>query len=119
MRTIAYVDGFNLYYRLLKKRPDLRWLDPHRLIQEFVPPGHDLTQVNYYTARISERPDKPGAAARQAIYLKALAKISCQNPSRELSDKQTMDGTHRTATRAPRTISMVGTNPKIGAGHQK
>ena len=76
MRAIAYVDGFNLYYRLLKKRPDLRWLDPHRLVLEFVPAGHELARVNYYTARISERPDKPGAAARQAIYLKALATIS-------------------------------------------
>ena len=42
MRTIAYVDGFNLYYRLLKKRPDLRWLDPRQLIEEFMPHDHEL-----------------------------------------------------------------------------
>jgi uncharacterized LabA/DUF88 family protein len=75
MRTIAYVDGFNLYYRLLKKRPDLRWLNPRQLIEEFMPRDHELVQVNYYTARISERSEKPGAAARQAIYLKALSTI--------------------------------------------
>jgi uncharacterized LabA/DUF88 family protein len=75
MRTIAYVDGFNLYYRLLKKRADLRWVDPKRLIQEVMLPEHDLLRVNYYTARIAHRPEKPEAAARQAIYLKALSTV--------------------------------------------
>jgi hypothetical protein len=27
MRTIIYVDGFNLYYRMLATRPALKWLD--------------------------------------------------------------------------------------------
>jgi len=26
-RTYVYIDGFNLYYRLLKKAPQYRWLD--------------------------------------------------------------------------------------------
>ncbi|GAA0632055.1 hypothetical protein GCM10009535_04620 [Streptomyces thermocarboxydovorans] len=28
MTTDVYIDGFNLYYGLLKKNPDLKWLDP-------------------------------------------------------------------------------------------
>src|SRR5438270_621932 len=27
MRTIIYVDGFNLYYRMLEKHPHLKWLN--------------------------------------------------------------------------------------------
>jgi hypothetical protein len=27
MRTIVYIDGFNLYFRLLQKRPALKWLN--------------------------------------------------------------------------------------------
>ena len=27
-RTIAYIDGYNLYYGLLQKNPGAKWLDP-------------------------------------------------------------------------------------------
>jgi len=33
MRTIAYVDGFNLYFRLLEKRPALKWLNIKKLVE--------------------------------------------------------------------------------------
>jgi hypothetical protein len=33
MRTIVYVDGFNLYFRLLVARPALKWLNPRRLAE--------------------------------------------------------------------------------------
>ena len=28
-KTIAYIDGFNLYYGLLQKVPRYKWLDPY------------------------------------------------------------------------------------------
>ena len=36
MRTIVYVDGFNLYFRLVEKRPTLKWLNI-KLLAETVP----------------------------------------------------------------------------------
>jgi hypothetical protein len=27
MRTNVYIDGFNLYYRLLRENPQYKWLD--------------------------------------------------------------------------------------------
>lgn len=75
MRTAVYIDGFNLYYRLLKEKPQFKWLNPHLLVQELLSAQHHITQVNYYTARISARANDPEAPARQAIYLNALESV--------------------------------------------
>jgi hypothetical protein len=71
MRTIVYVDGFNLYYRLLEKRPALKWLDLKALAATLLRPANVITGVRYYTAHISGRVD-PTAPARQQRYLEAL-----------------------------------------------
>jgi hypothetical protein len=71
MRTIVYVDGFNLYYRLLEKRPALKWLDLDALARLILGSQNALTKVRYYTARVSGRLD-PDAPRRQQIYLDAL-----------------------------------------------
>ena len=75
MRTIIYIDGFNLYYRMLKARPDWKWLNPKLLAEQVLNPGHVITRVNYYTARLSSRAHDPDAPARQAIYLRALSTV--------------------------------------------
>lgn len=75
MRTIVYVDGFNLYYRMLKTRPDCKWLNQKELIAQILDPAHVITQVNYYIARVSSRAHDPDAPARQAVYLKALKTV--------------------------------------------
>lgn len=72
MRTVLYVDGFNLYYRMLRSRPDCKWLDLVALARLLLPAPHDVTRVNYYTARLSARAHDPQAPARQAVYLRAL-----------------------------------------------
>ena len=74
MRTIVYVDGFNLYYRLLDKRPALKWLDIKALAQKLLRPANVVTGVRYYTAHISGRMDAT-APARQQIYLDALRTV--------------------------------------------
>ncbi len=74
-RTIIYVDGFNLYYRLLKNRPDLKWLNLKALAEQLLPPENVVTRINYYTARVSARAHNPDAPARQAVYLRALSTI--------------------------------------------
>ncbi|MBY0505444.1 MAG: hypothetical protein K2X03_16140 [Bryobacteraceae bacterium] len=74
MRTIIYVDGFNLYYRLLKSNPALKWLDLKKLAETILSPANVIVGINYYTARISGRAD-PDAPARQQTYLNALRSI--------------------------------------------
>ena len=75
MRTIIYVDGFNLYFRLLQKRPALKWLNIKALAEHVLKPANQIAAVRYYTARVSGRLS-PLGPARQQIYLDALATIS-------------------------------------------
>lgn len=68
-RVIAYVDGFNFYYRRLRNKP-YRWLDLNKLFMQFFP-NDELVQVRYFTARVGGKFDaaKP---LRQQAYLRAL-----------------------------------------------
>ena len=75
MRTIVYVDGFNLYYRMLKDRPALKWVNQLALAREVLAPRHQIVRLNYYIARVSARAHDPHAPARQAVYLKALRTV--------------------------------------------
>ena len=75
MRTIVYIDGFNLYYRMLKTRPGMKWLNPSKLAATILAPDHEITRVNYYIARVSSRAHDPEAPARQAKYLNALRTV--------------------------------------------
>jgi uncharacterized LabA/DUF88 family protein len=74
MRTIIYVDGFNLYNRRLKPLPRFKWLNLKTLGDVILKPPMVVTRVNYYTARVSGKLD-PGAPARQQAYLDALATV--------------------------------------------
>jgi hypothetical protein len=78
VRVSAYIDGFNLYYRAyyraLKQEPSLKWLNPRMLLEQFLLPGQNLTQIKYYTAMVSGRRD-PGQPARQQVYLRALRTV--------------------------------------------
>ncbi len=71
MKTIAYVDGYNLYHRLLKKDRDTRWLDLEALIQNALSPKAELIQINYYTARVTAGIDLD-APRKQKLYWNAL-----------------------------------------------
>jgi len=75
MRTIIYVDGFNLYFRLLEKRPALKWLNVKVLAERLLKAANVVVAVRYYTARVSGRID-PKAPARQQLYLDALHTVS-------------------------------------------
>lgn len=74
MRTIVYIDGFNLYFRMLQRRPDLKWVNPKKLVEHALRPENQVIQVRYYTARVSARID-PTAPGRQQVYFNALATI--------------------------------------------
>ena len=75
MRTIVYVDGFNLYYRALKKRPQYRWLDLKAMAEAVLQAQNQVIKVNYYTARASGKLD-PEIPRRQQTYFNALETVS-------------------------------------------
>ncbi|MCA8933363.1 MAG: NYN domain-containing protein, partial [Rhodospirillaceae bacterium] len=74
MRVRVYVDGFNLYYRALRKTPH-KWLDLLKLSKLLVDPSDEIDCVRYFTARISPRAGDTDAPKRQQAYLSALATI--------------------------------------------
>ncbi len=71
MRTIVYVDGFNLYYGALKGTP-WKWLDLVALCSRVLQPRHQILAVKYFTARVSGTPGDPSKPQRQDVYLRAL-----------------------------------------------
>lgn len=77
MKTIAYVDGFNLYYGSLKNSPH-KWLDLCEYFRRTLPPDCVLEKVKYFTARVSALPNDPDAPKRQDICLRAL-RAHCGN----------------------------------------
>ena len=68
------MDGFNLYFRLLKNNPKYKWLNIAELARQVLSPQNIIAHVNYYTARVSGRLD-PQAPARQQVYFEALGTI--------------------------------------------
>lgn len=71
VRTIVYVDGFNLYYGALKGTP-YKWLDLCALFSRVLPQGYSLERIKYFTARVTPLPHDPDAPNRQDVYLRAL-----------------------------------------------
>lgn len=76
LRTIVYIDGFNLYYRMLRANPSRKWLNPKALVEQILQPHHEIVRINYYIARVSARAHDPDAPARQATYLNALSSVA-------------------------------------------
>lgn len=71
MKTIVYVDGFNLYYGSLKGTP-YKWLDLAEYFRKTIPKECTLIKVKYFTAKVSPLPNDPDAPRRQEVYLRAL-----------------------------------------------
>ena len=71
MRTTVYVDGFNLYYGCLKNTP-YKWLNLKALFQIFLQPPHQITAINYFTARVKPTANDALVRERQQAYIRAL-----------------------------------------------
>ena len=70
-----YVDGFNLYYGSLKNRwPQFKWLNLQAFC-EGLAAGRAVKRVRYFTAQAQDTPRDSTAAARQQVYLRALATL--------------------------------------------
>ncbi|HZM02103.1 MAG TPA: NYN domain-containing protein [Candidatus Saccharimonadales bacterium] len=70
MRTILYIDGFNLFYSAVKGTP-LRWLNPVALIERAFA-RNQIIATKYFTAKVSALPGNPGQPIRQMILWRAL-----------------------------------------------
>jgi len=73
-RVITYVDGFNLYFGLKShgwKR--YYWLNIQKLARHLLKPNQQLVRTKYFTARVTDPPDK---RERQETFIEALQTLS-------------------------------------------
>jgi uncharacterized LabA/DUF88 family protein len=74
-KTVAkvgvYVDGFNIYYSLLKDLNACKWLSWQRLAAHMLP-DDDILFVKYFTSRIAAKGPEDSAPRRQQVYIRAL-----------------------------------------------
>jgi uncharacterized LabA/DUF88 family protein len=71
IRTIVYVDGFNLYYGQLKGKSG-KWLDLVQLVQNYLQPSNQIVSLKYLTALVQPRPSQPNQHVRQQTYIRAI-----------------------------------------------
>jgi len=71
-RTIVYIDGYNLYYRLLRGTTD-KWLDLYAFSKGLLNDDHDIVEVKYFTSMVLPYPYDAASVERQNVYLQAIA----------------------------------------------
>ena len=70
-RTIIYIDGFNLYYRV--KHTPYKWLNLQKLSEAYLNlEQHHITKIKYFTALVKGTLKDHLNITRQHIYLRAL-----------------------------------------------
>lgn len=85
MKTICYVDGYNLYYGCLKNTP-YKWLDIFKLFSRILNeqnPTTELVELKFFTAPIKTKLASQGALAgnSQADYHRALQHLYSEKVS--------------------------------------
>lgn len=70
MITNVYIDGFNLYYGVLKGTP-YKWLDVSAMCRLLLP-GRSIDKIRYFTSRVEPQPHDEQGPARQGAYFRAL-----------------------------------------------
>jgi uncharacterized LabA/DUF88 family protein len=107
LKTIVYVDGYNLYYGLLR-RSEYKWLDLYKLFSDNVLNSDaDVVEVRYYTAPVLGRMcDDPKSPGRQRTYLAALKKMP---PSKVTI----IEGKHAVSKPFQRLVSPIPERPDL------
>ena len=73
-KTIIYIDGFNLYYRI--KYTPYRWLNLQKLSQYYLDlKQNQIIKIKYFTAKVKRKSVDSSNIVRQNIYLRALQTI--------------------------------------------
>ena len=110
IRTIVYVDSFNLYYGALKGTL-CKWLNLENLF-ELILPRNDIRAIKYFTAKMESTTHKPSRATNQQLYLRALETL----PRVEIHFGRFLTTTTRAAladpTARPRTVEVIKTEEK-------
>lgn len=80
MKTSFYVDGFNFYYGVFRRKhpvavPADKWLDWRSLATRLVTAGDTVHKIHYFTAKIERRDDDPEQGLRQETYFRALRAV--------------------------------------------
>ena len=101
-RAIAYVDGFNLYFGVLRSSPGVKWLDIQSFV-EFLRPNEEVVHVRYFTALVDPEMHVSTTRDRQKRYHKALR--SCANVQVIEGKYQFRDVTCRAKCREPYQIA--------------
>ena len=70
-KAIVYIDGYNLYFGLLKGTP-WKWLDLWKFAKSLVTDRFEVVEVRYFTAPIKTHPVDLAATERQNAYVQAL-----------------------------------------------
>ncbi len=70
-RTAIYVDGYNWYHAIFKRKPEWKWLNIQGFF-EALRIDEDVVAVKFFTAIVDETDHSSLARARQQTYLKAL-----------------------------------------------
>lgn len=73
MHTHIYIDGFNLYYGLLRGTP-YKWIDLEKMCDQLLP-KNKVEKIYYFTAKVDARPEDPDQPLRQQAFLNALATL--------------------------------------------
>jgi hypothetical protein len=73
VRTIVYIDGFNLYYGACRQ-PGRKWLDLSALCARLLP-NDEVVEIAYCTANVKKDPLDLDKQNRQRIYHRALRTI--------------------------------------------
>ena len=88
MKTIVYIDGFNLYYRLKDadyrsnrdcrtgERRHYKWLDLGKLIDRRLKDRYEIVKIKYFTSLVKYTDIDPSKPERQQTYLRAIRTIS-------------------------------------------
>ena len=71
MRTIVYIDGFNLFYGLLRNTPWL-WLDLEKFVRSLLTEKYDIVAIKFFAARIHSDKFMQTSPHDQACYFEAL-----------------------------------------------
>jgi uncharacterized LabA/DUF88 family protein len=110
MRTIVYVDGFNLYYGCLKNTP-YKWLDLPALFSTILGVRNHIVEIKYFTAKVKSTPKKPDAPQKQAAYIRALIQ-HCNNVSVHYGFFLSHTTRMACANPPPNTIEVIKTEEK-------
>ena len=73
-KTSIYIDGYNLYYGMLKGTP-WKWLDLESFSRALLRDDHEIVEIKYFTARTRPYPYDRDAVNRQDLYLETLRRM--------------------------------------------